>query len=348
MLTLAVLFGGRGTEHDVSCKSAAAVLSHISRTRFRVIPVGIDRQGNCWLTDAAGEKISDGSWETDGQKRWTFPVRIDGKGVFQTQEGTLDVDVVLPILHGDCGEDGKWQGLFETVGIPYVGADALCGALCFDKVLTKRLAEQLHIPVVPWLSFAPDASFDTLKSRVKEKFGKRPFPLFVKPSSLGSSIGGAKVRTFSALFAAFQNAASYGEVLVEDYVAKKREIEVAYLDGDLPLFSKPGEIRSKHGFYDYREKYEKPTAKIGLARLNGQTEERLYRYAKQLLLPLHLRDLCRFDFFLTQDGRLYFNEINTMPGMTFVSLYPKLLKEAGLSMEALIERWVALARGRRV
>ncbi len=348
MLKIAVLFGGRGAERAVSCRSCATVLSHISDRYYHVVPIGIDAVGNFWLYGGEISRIADGSWETDENREWTFPVRQDGRGVFRTRNEDITVDAVLPILHGDDGEDGKIQGLLDTVGIPYAGAGVLGGALCFDKAATKRIAESLHIPVVPWISVVSSMPTETVKRKVRQKFGARPFPLFVKPSSLGSSIGTAKVCSFRGLFEAIALAAPYGEVLIEKYVGHKREIEIAYLDGDLPLFSEAGEIRVGKGYYDYREKYEKHDAKIGKASLDTETQERLYRYAKTLLAPLHIRDLCRFDFFLTGDGIVYFNEVNTMPGLTDISLYPRLMTDAGISPEALIERWVALALDRRI
>lgn len=348
MLTVAVLFGGRGVERAVSCLSADAVLSHIPADRFRALPVGIDAVGNFWLYEGDLCKIADGSWETDARKKWIFPIRRDGRGFFQTQDEEISVDAVLPILHGDGGEDGSIQGLFSVTGIPYAGADVLGSSLCFDKVTAKRIAESQNVPVVPWISVMPGTSVENLKRRIRQKFGVRPFPLFVKPSALGSSVGAAKVRTYRGLLEAISLAAPYGEVLIEKFIGKKREIEIAFSDGDLPLYSEPGEIRSKHGFYDYREKYETNTARIGKAHLSRDTEARIYRYARNLLSPLHIRDLCRFDFFLTDDGMIYFNEVNTMPGLTEVSLYPKLLKEAGIPFEALIERWVGAALDRRI
>lgn len=334
-LCIAVLFGGRGAEHDVSVRSAEDVLSHMPPA-YTVLPVLIRKDGTFTHADT-GEEV--------------FPVKFgDTAGFLFRKDGRIQpVDVVFPVLHGDFGEDGRVQGLLSCAGLPFVGADVLCGALCMDKILTKRLARGRGVPVVPFVALSRGTPDKAVYRMVTETFGIHPYPLFVKPSALGSSVGAAVVGNGAELLRAVREAEVYGEVLVEEYLARIRELEVGWLDGAVPMFSDVGEITSAEGFYDYSEKYEKQSADIRLpAELSDETADAVYRYAADMVRTVGARDLCRVDFFLAEDGRLYFNEINTFPGFTDISLYPRMFARMGLSQTALITRLAESAYARRI
>ena len=343
---LALLFGGAGCEHSVSCTSAAAFLSHIDRAANAVYPVGITREGGWYFYTGDEAHIADGSWSADAAHLTpTFPVRIGRESGFRRRGRLLHVDAAIPVLHGDFGEDGVVQGVLKAAGIPFVGCDVTAGALCADKALTKRLAASLGIPVVPY-EVAEDGDAEAVLSAVRRRLC---FPLFVKPALLGSSVGAAVARTPEEFLPAYRDAARHGKVLIESYLSPIRECEIAFLDGDLPVLSAPGEIVSAAGFYDFSEKYQSATASVSTcASLPDAVRERMTSDSLRLIRLLGVRDLCRADWFYTADGRLYFNEINTFPGFTDASLYPRLIAGMGISYDALVARLIERAVHRSV
>lgn len=343
---IALLFGGAGAEHRISCRSAAAILPHLSPICRRILRIGITRRGAWFLYRGSPERIADGTWSSDrADLTPTFPVRIGARRGFLSPRGIARVDAVFPALHGDFGEDGRIQGLFDTVGIPYVGCDCLCGAICADKELTKRLAASIGIPVVPYLSLTGEEGEDAAVCAVQAAFGgAHPFPLFVKPASRGSSIGAAIATDLPSLRRAYQAARRHGKVLVERFLPSVRELECAFLDAATPIVTHPGEIRSAADFYDYREKYDKNRASVQTrAALPPDVADAVRRDSMRLLRLLGCRDLCRIDWFYTPNGSLYFNEINTFPGFTDISLYPRLIGATGIAYDDLIGRLVSLA-----
>lgn len=349
--TVAVLFGGRGCEHGISCATAHSLLSLLDEERYLPLPVGIARDGGFFLTDApppAGKDFV----PREGIDRPAFPVRLADKSGFLSDGEILKVDVVLPALHGDYGEDGQIQGLLSSAALPYVGSDTAAGALCADKALTKTVAAHLGIPTLPWLLFSGEESRGELLSRLSEAFPtENGFPpLFLKPACLGSSVGASPALDESAFFSAFEKAARHGKVLVEPYLSPIWELEVAaLLTGPAPILSGPAALRSGCGFYSYREKYEADTAEILLSPpLPQATRATVLRFAERLLSALACRDLARVDFFLDSGGSLYFNEINTFPGFTDISLYPRLMAEAGIPPRELLTRLLEAALARRV
>lgn len=349
-LRVAVLFGGCGAEHAVSCASAASVLTDGCDGTWSPIPVYIARDGAWYLFRGAPAALAEGAWQPkEGELVPTFPVRLgDGRGLL-TEGHLMPVDVALPVLHGDGGEDGVVQGLLSAVGLPFVGADTRTGALCTDKAVTKTLAAACGIPVTPSVTVRRTASFGDALRALTQVFGDTPPPLFVKPTSLGSSVGAARADSKEALRRAFTAARAYGDVLIEQYLSPVEELEIAYFGTNPPLYSEIARVVSADGFYDFHEKYEGHTARITVpAPLPSDCERTLYRYARLLTEAVGARDLCRIDFFRTPDGALYFNEINTLPGFTASSLYPQLLARMGIPFQNLVARLVRTAYARGV
>lgn len=350
--TIAVLFGGKGQEHTVSCASAAMILSWLDRETYDPLPVAITRDGDFFFYRGAYRRIRDADFESDkGNLSPTFPVRLNGKCGFLDVGRVCPVDVVIPCLHGDFGEDGRVQGLLDCAGLPYVGAGCTAGAVAADKAMTKAVAHTLGIPTLPWILFSGKEEEGEVLRTVCETFGRDPFPaLFLKPNALGSSVGASPATDEEEFLAAYRTAARYGRVIVEPRLSHPREIEVAaLLTEEVPTLAYPGEVDSGTEFYSYEEKYRGDTARITLTpSLDRETEEALYAHTTSLLTYLGCRGLARVDYFLTEDGRLCFNEINTFPGFTAISLYPRLMERAGIPPRKLLTRLTEAAIDRRI
>ena len=343
---VAVIFGGVGPEHSVSVEGADFLVSVLERTEYVPIPVYVSRSGK-WQMFPRGSKpskIAEGG--VVGIK--TFPVRLGCKSGFLICGGVLPVFAAIPLMHGDGGEDGTVAGALSLAGIDYVGADTVGSALSFNKAYAKAIAESVGIPTLPWLYF----SSSSLKSEspswaddVEEGLG---YPVFVKPATLGSSVGCAPARERQELVSAVCAASKLScGVLVERMLEAPRELEVAYFGTkSKEIFTKPGEIFCKSGFYSYEEKYSEQSQATVLtsADISSAQGELLREYSRALVHALGIRHLCRIDFFLG-GGKIYFNEINTIPGMTRASLYPAMLSASGVSHEdmaiGLIESAVA-------
>ncbi len=320
---VAVLYGGKGAEREISLVSGKFVLKLLDPEIFDILPIFIDPHGD-WFSDEAK------------RLRPVFPTRKNGVGGVQKGRRFLKIDAAFPVLHGDFGEDGRIQGLLESLGIPFVGCDTVTGAVCADKGFTKAVAKTLDIPTLPWLSSGGAADEDFCK-RCEAELG---LPLFIKPSRLGSSIGAAPAKSPEELRSRIRLAGDIGggNVIVEKYLKGPRELECAFLTlGGVKYISAPGEIALPSGFYGYAEKYgSRSSAKISVcADVSEEIAEKICTYTGKLTSALGIKGLSRVDFFLL-DGELYFNEINTMPGMTEISLYPRLINEIGISPKTLL------------
>ncbi len=347
-IRVAVLFGGTGAEAAVSCTSAADVLACTAAFDTPPIAVYLAPDGAWYRTTATAAQLRCGSIPADTLTP-TFPVRLGNQRGLWSAQGVLSIDVALPVLHGDGGEDGTVQGALTTAAIPYVGADTRTGALGCDKVLCKLAAQAAGIPVTPFAVYHRGDSIPHVHEHIRVRLGPDPFPLFVKPTSLGSSVGVAIVTDKVQLDTALTDTARYGDVLIEPYLHPLRELEIGWLDGALPVFSDIADIRAHGRFYDYNEKYRSHTAAVRLpAALPCALCDELYAYAQALPSALGLRDLCRMDFFLTKDGRLYFNEVNTFPGFAEQSMYPRMMARMGIPYAALVRRLCAMAYARGV
>ena len=351
-LSLLVLFGGESSEHEVSCISAASVLDHINSEKYNIHTIGITKEGNWFLTGSPAVHISDGSWVDDKDNRRAFIVPDKSvKGIMaETADGSFEeihVDVVFPVLHGKNGEDGTMQGLLQIAGIPFVGADTTASAASMDKAITKAMIEQAGSvrQANSWVLYRkiyetnPEHEIHHIIDHFEEMF-----PLFVKPANAGSSVGISKVKTAEELPAALDVAfAEDDKVVIEEGIIG-REIEVAVLGNKNPKASCIGEIFAANEFYDYNAKYENEKSETAVVRdLKPEKEQEIRDTAIKVYEIMGCRGLSRVDFFLKESGRVIFNEINTIPGFTHISMYPKLWEESGLPYDELIDELIRLA-----
>ncbi len=340
-----IIFGGVSPEHDVSRVSASSVLSNIDREKFEVRVVGITKAGRWLETDAAPCDIASGKWESLGGKPVLFNPARDSSGGFYIDGRRYMPDVVFPVLHGENGEDGRLQGLLTLAGIPFVGCGCASSAVCMDKGFTKQVCAWAGIGMADWvLATRREISedIDLIVSNVEAKFA---YPVFVKPANTGSSVGVSKAKNRDALLDALNSAAKYdSRVLIEEFI-DGRELEIAVLGNEKAIASGVGEILPSRDFYSYEAKYEDGTSGLVFdpELPEGKTEE-LRAAAVKIFTLLDCRGLSRVDFFLRKsDNAVIFNEINTLPGFTGISMYPKLFGRCGIPYAELITRILDLA-----
>jgi D-alanine-D-alanine ligase len=383
-LRVGVLFGGRSGEHEVSLLSAASVLNAIDRKRFEVVPIGITKQGR-WLVSGDAERLLAGnSTDTNpsalraGDPQQTAPAALLAKGqgvIVPPMPGTalvpfereaedvqdvLQLDVVFPVLHGTFGEDGTIQGLLELAGLAYVGSGVLGSATGMDKDIMKRLFLAAGLPITRHVTFLRHEWEQSPKKIVARLEGALKYPLFVKPANLGSSVGISKAHDRKELGPAIKLAAGFDrKILVEQAVGsrgnrgrmgKARELEVAVLGNDEPQSSVVGEIVPGKEFYDYEAKYlSEGSQAIIPAKLTKKQSRQVRAMALDAFRACDCAGLARVDFLLEagDSGRIYLNEINTMPGFTSISMYPKLWEASGVKYPDLITRLVELALERK-
>ena len=356
-IRVGILFGGRSAEHEVSVKSARSVLEAIDRDKYDVTMIGIDRGGK-WLAagDATGV-LQGGKVEGDdllpaildyaGRRELTVR-NAAGPGSVSSQQ----LDVVFPILHGPFGEDGTVQGLLELADVPYVGAGVLGSALAMDKLATKEILAGHGIPQVSHRGVHVDdlgaPGSDARAALLDGMLADLGPSVFVKPANMGSSIGVSRATATATLEEALRVAAGYDEWLVVEEAISGREIELAVLGDRVPQVSGPGEIRPGGDFYDYADKYEDGAAQLILdPNLDPETVVTFQELAARAFMAVRCSGMARVDFFLPDDGRgPLVNEVNTIPGFTPISMYPRLWQQAGLTYPALIDRLVDLAVGR--
>ncbi|WP_083468963.1 D-alanine--D-alanine ligase family protein [Methylobacterium variabile] len=347
---VAVLYGGRSGEHEVSLQSAASVIRHLDRDRFEVVPVSIDKAGRWQRHDL--RRITQTADTALAIPPESPEVRLaqgaDGRGRLVPLAGEPEeVDVVFPVLHGPLCEDGTLQGLLELTEVAYVGSGVLASAVGMDKDVTKRLAGLAGIPIAPYRAFTRRA-YEGGAVSVQEIAASLRLPVFVKPCNMGSSVGIHKVKEWDALAAALDDAFQYDvKVLVEQGI-DAREIEVAVLDGVPPFVSVASELNPQphHDFYSYAAKYLDPEgASVDLpAKLTPEQMERVRALALEAFAALECSGLARVDFFLDrQSGAFYLNEVNTLPGFTAISMYPKMMEASGVPYPELLTRLVELA-----
>ena len=350
-LRIGILFGGRSGEHEVSLLSAASILNAINKKKYEVVPIGITKQGH-WIASTAAERLLAGS---------SKPAPIQHKSMqlstsLAQQNGPLarQLDVIFPVLHGTFGEDGTIQGLLELADIAYVGSGVLGSATGMDKVAMRQLFTAANLPQTPHLALTRSEWKSDPKHCAKLIEKKLTYPIFVKPANLGSSVGISKVHDRSELAAAMELAASYDrKLMIEQGVGgpgvKPREFEVAVLGNDNPEASVVGEIVPGAEFYDYEAKYVSDTSvPIIPAKLTKQEAKQIREMAVAAFRTCDCAGLARVDFLMEparkgKKSRIYLNEINTMPGFTSISMYPKLWQASGLSYTKLIDRLIELA-----
>ena len=348
--TVAVLFGGVSSEHEVSCMSALSVLENLPAQLYDVLKIGITKDGRWLLYEGALEDIPTGGWEKNGP---VFPVYLTADrslgGLLMMKDGAVSVrpvDVVFPVLHGKNGEDGTIQGLLELAGIPYVGCGVLSSAMAMDKTVTHTLLEEAGIPMTPW---RPVLAWDYEKQPEKireELITALGLPLFVKPANAGSSVGVTKVKEAEGLDAAIRLAFSHDDKILAEQAVTGIEVETAVLGSRREAKASPvvGELVPQAEFYDYNAKYIDGTTQLYIpARLGKETVERLRELAVKAFRVLGCSGLARVDFFVREDGEILLNEPNTMPGFTTISMYPKLWQAAGLDYGQLLDQLIRLA-----
>jgi D-alanine-D-alanine ligase len=312
-LRVAVLYGGRSGEHEISIRSAKAVMEHMDPEKYEQIPYFIDKKG-----------------------KW------DPCPILPEPGAQPHIHVVFPVLHGTFGEDGTVQGLLELADLPYVGAGVLASSISMDKEVMKRVCMERMLPVVDYVALRRD---QVNPDGIARRF---PFPIFVKPANLGSSVGISKVRTCEELAAAMRLAAEYDRKIIVERGITGRELECAVLGNEEPVASLPCEILPSREFYDYEDKYLLDKAETRVpADLPPEKTEELRRLAIECYRAMECEGMARVDFLLeTATGKLYINEINTIPGFTSISMYPRMWEHTGLSFPALIDRLIELAMER--
>ncbi len=344
-----VLFGGMSPEYEVSLRSAESVLNNMDAQKYNIYPVGITKTGR-WIHYRGGDYslLPTGQWEQCPENRPAAISPVRGQGLL-TFEGDCvvreHIDVVFPVLHGENGEDGAMQGLLQLAGIPYVGPHVSASAVAMDKTLTKLVADQVGVTQASWQLVRGqelEGHMDAIVARLEERFS---YPMFVKPSGTGSSVGVSKVASPEGLRAALLAAAKFdSKILVEEFI-HGREVEVAVLGNDSPVASVCGEIDSGADFYDYDAKYITDTSTAYIpARISETVAEQVRDAAVRIYSAIGCQGLSRVDFFVTyEDDRVVFNEINTVPGFTSISMYPKLFDASGIAYSQLIDELLQLA-----
>ena len=348
-LNVCVLFGGVSPEHAVSLRSAESVLNNLDAEKYNIFPVGITRQGQWFLFGSTNYSLlPGGAWEDcpDNCRAMISPVRGEGLLVMGLEGVRKEsIDVVFPVLHGENGEDGAMQGLLQLAGIPCVGPHVSASAVAMDKTLTKLVVDQAGLPQAAWMLVRRNElgyHTEQILDQLEEKFS---YPRFVKPAGTGSSVGVSKAADRQALLDALMAAAKYdGKILVEEFI-HGREVEVAVMGNDSPMASICGEIDSGAEFYDYDAKYITDTSVAYIpARIDENVAEVVRAAAVKISSAIGCQGLSRVDFFVTyEDNRVVFNEINTLPGFTSISMYPKLFDASGIPYSELLDHLLQLA-----
>lgn len=344
-----VLFGGVSPEHEVSLRSAESVLNNMDPEKYHVYPVGITKEGQ-WILFAGTDYscLPAGTWqEYPGNCRAMIsPER--GKGLLcidGNEIRNIHIDVVFPVLHGENGEDGSMQGLLQLAGIPYVGPHVAASAVSMDKTLTKLVMDHAGVPQAKWVLVRNSELDSRMNEIIGDVEGTFAYPMFVKPASTGSSVGVSKAKNRDDLQKALLEAGRFDEkILVEEFICGS-EIEVAVLGNANPMASVCGEIDSGADFYDYEAKYVTDTSVAYIpARISENTAEQVRELAVKVYNAIGCQGLSRVDFFVTYDSeRIVFNEINTLPGFTSISMYPKLFDASGIGYSQLIDRLLSYA-----
>ena len=348
-----MVFGGRSDEHDVSLRSARTIMDALDSDRYEVVPIGISRAGQ-WLagSDPLAALIADSPMFALGEGEDvavpTSKVEIKpviGADALMPQEATEGVDVFVPAIPGPMGEDGTIQGMLELAGVPYVGSGVLGSAVGMDKAMTKVILTQAGVPQLPWVLVNRIEWQQDPETTVAKIEAALPYPMFVKPANMGSSVGVSKAKNVDELRAAMQEAVHFDRRVLVEQGVEGRELEMGVLGNEQPITSGVGEIRPSGEFYDYASKYLNDSAELIIpADLKPEVQQEMEQIARDSFLALDLAGLARVDFFVENGtNQIYLNEVNTMPGFTSISMYPMLWAQAGISLPDLVNRLVELA-----
>mgnify|MGYP002153688153 CR=1 FL=1 len=338
------MYGGRSAEHEVSLRSAKSVLEHLDQQKYQAVPIAIDKQGQWLLNDLSILPESH-------DEAVSVQNQYSSKAIFTpAPQQELHFDVVFPVMHGTLGEDGALQGLLELANIPYVGCGVLASAMCMDKDIAKRLAQQVGVPTPKYLVVRRSVMqrLDALQADIDQQLS---YPVFVKPANTGSSVGINKVMNADGLATALQAAFAFDNKVLIEQAVDAREIEIAVLqsldDGEPLVSDIAGEVINAAGeFYTYEAKYSE-TSQTQLqvpAQLDGTTLTTIQCYARRIFTALECQGMARIDFFVERHTQtVYFNEINTIPGFTTISLYPRVWEVSGMPYTELLTHLIELA-----
>ncbi len=349
MKELCVIFGGQSPEHEISRKSVTSILNNLNKEKYNITTIGITKNGEWYLYGGDYSKIENGDWEKDrtNKKAFLSPDASD-KAIIVFDGDTyskIRTDVIFPVLHGEHGEDGTIQGLFEMSNVPYVGMGVMASANAMDKTSSKIVFGSAGIPQADWVVVLSTDDVEIKMNEIEKKLG---YPCFVKPARTGSSVGVGKAHNRVELESALMNAAKFDrKILVEEHI-DGHEVECAVLGNENPKAATVGEIMPTVEFYDFDAKYNDNSTKLQIpADLPAETIEKIREYAVRAFKALDGSGLSRVDFFVKHsDGSVVLNEINTLPGFTNISMYPKLWGASGIEYSELLDRLIELAEKR--
>ena len=350
-LSVLILFGGISPEHEVSLRSAESVLNQIDHEKYNIFPVGITKEGD-WILFGGHDysMLPAGTWQSYEGNRRAALSPVHGQGLLSFENDCVvreRIDVVFPVLHGSGGEDGAIQGLLEIAGLPYVGPHIAASAACMDKCMTKLVADQAGVCQARWqlvTKAAYDHSPDAVVHQVEAGFS---YPVFVKPAGTGSSVGVSKAKDENELEQAVKLAFAHDHKVLIEKAISGIEVECAVLGNQDPEASVLGEITPGNEFYDYEAKYEDAGSQLHIpARISQELSYQIRDIAVRAFKTLDCAGLARVDFFVTPAQEVYLNELNTMPGFTSISMYPKLWQATGMGYDALLDRLIQLAMER--
>lgn len=324
MKKILLIFGGNSTEHYVSCKSAKSILENIDNKLFEITSVGINLDNEWYIYNDDIKYLENGDW-----------INKKVKKVDNIIEFIKSFNIVFPIIHGTNGEDGKLQGLLDLFNIKYVGCNTISSAIGMDKAYTKYIADKINIPQVKYVVITDNYCIKNIEEKLN-------YPMIIKPANGGSSIGISKVNNKKELKLAIENAKKYdNKIIIEEFI-KARELEIAILEDKKLIISELGEILSGNDWYDYEAKYFSDTSKTIIPNnIPKNIKKKTQEYAKEIFKILDCKNLARIDFFYREEtGEIFFNEINTIPGFTTISMYPKLIMNEKISYKNLITKLI--------
>lgn len=338
---IGIIFGGCSPEYDVSLESSYSVITNLNKEKYEIILIGITKDGDWYKYDGEIENIKDNTWQEQGKcTKIVISTNKSDKGIINLESGKLiKLDAIFPVLHGRDGEDGAVQGLLQLSGIPLIGCGILSSSLCMDKHLSHKLVESYGIKVAKSIVI----NNKTSNNEIIEKLKELNYPLYVKPMRAGSSFGITKIENEKEIEQAIKEAFKYDtEIIIEENVDGV-EIGCAVLGNDELIVGEVDEIELSKGFFNYTEKYTLKTSKIHVpARIDDKISKEAKETAKKIYRILKCKDFARVDMFLTKQGEIYFNEINTIPGFTSHSRYPSMMKQIGINFEELLDRLISL------
>ncbi len=347
-LNLGILFGGASSEHDISCISAKGIISNIDKEKYNLILFGITKDGQWYLYNDSEELLPDDKWLQSENLKKAYIVPDPSVGGAVTEDGeVIKLDCVFPILHGKNGEDGTVQGVLQLAQIPFVGCDATSSGTCMDKAVTNAVADAFKIDQAKWLSITKYEFEKDMQNCLDKAEKTLGYPIFVKPANAGSSVGISKAHNRNELEQGIITALKEDKKAVLEEFIKGCEVECAVMGNEEPIAGEVGQIVSAAEFYDFDSKYKNPQSQLHIPALISEEKRSQVRAAAlKAYKALGCEGMSRCDFFVAEDGRILLNEINTIPGQTPISMYPKLFEAVGISYKDLIDKLIDYAMNR--